>query len=1272
VAAFVFCALLAIFHRPVLLTIGRLVVRHYVANQHLNANFQMGGNVFSNLTLRNLHVVPAGPSEVESIDARSVRTNYNLISLLHGDMSNLLRNIELDGARIVLNPSKAQKSSQLKKSETSLPAVFPKRIRLKDVTLIVRNKPHDLVVRGIDLDLEPQGIHKLRVAGIQLPQGQRWTDISAETSYANRDLVVRNLVLGGDRFRLVKIDASRVAQGHLGIDIQAELGGGSVTASMELAQEQGTSSLEGKNIHLVANGVDAADFNKYAGLSPNFIRGRIDRLQINGSGLLRAPNSWSGDFRARLADFGIGNLQLSECNFNLIARNGKAQLQTASIVQGDNQFQLHGFVNLPARATEFARSPAQFEVTAEALNLAGLTLGAQQPLTGSAHLEARINSANGRLNAELDFVAPSIGFQDGTIENARGMCTASKTFEGLPDKRPWFAGFEFSGSFSTGAVRFRDYSLDGIEASVAANRGEFTVKQATVTRNENRLVLHGSYQLPASLAQLVRQPAIMNFSLAAPALGDLWVADSADKITGTLRGSGQLKWHNGLTGGQVSVESSHLETRNLLFQKFDLQCSIADEAVQIKDFTALLDQHNFVRASGTANLKSPYQYDATVAVSFADLSVLTPALRSFGNQNELAGSLQLDWQGSGEAKKFENSGRLKLVLNKGRYGTLRSLEANVNATYSPEQLDIPTVFVSSDQMDFQAIVQAKGRRLEITKIQLDQGKAKYASGYVSIPFVWKNLGTSGPLFPSNGQVTASFQSEQLDLQKLFGDLGAKPVAAGTLNVRFAASGTLTDLNADLDVALNNLRSEKLPSLKPATVTVNARVRHHQLDVVGKLEQSRIQPLQLTAKLPFDFRKIAQNGGLPGDTPVTGNLRLAPSSVNFVRELIPDIRQVDGSVAIDAQVTGTVSNPVFAGTADMKVNYARANNVTIPALQNFQARLQFENNALIIRKFGGELSAGHFSLGGRVTFTKLTAANLDLQFKASNALIVRNDTLTVRIDADLGMQGPLNSASMKGDVKLTDSRFLKNIDLIPIGLPGRPAPQPPASYPQLVFPPPFKGWKFDVTVKTEQPVLIRGNLAAGKAIVDMRLTGSGWQPQLQGLVRLENMEATLPFSRLEVSQGFLYFVPNDPLNPRIDLQGTSVVQDYRVRVYVYGTVLSPQVVFSSEPPLPQEDIISLLATGTTRQELAGNNTVLASRAAILLVQQLYRKMFKKGEPVKENSLFDRLSVSFGGVNPRTGQQEATARYKINDNFALIGDVGVEGGYRGMLKYVIHFE
>jgi hypothetical protein len=49
----------------------------------------------------------------------------------------------------------------------------------------------------------------------------------------------------------------------------------------------------------------------------------------------------------------------------------------------------------------------------------------------------------------------------------------------------------------------------------------------------------------------------------------------------------------------------------------------------------------------------------------------------------------------------------------------------------------------------------------------------------------------------------------------------------------------------------------------------------------------------------------------------------------------------------------------------------------------------------------------------------------------------------------------------------------------------------------------------------------------------------------------------------------------------------------------------------------------------------------------------------------------LDLDLGTVDPRTGQQQATVRFKISDQIVLTGDVGVHGDFRGKLKYLIRF-
>ena len=1272
IALGIFCALLLIFHRPLLLYIGRKIALHQAAKENLKIEFRLEGSVFTNLTVRNLHAVPTGPSDVESIDVDLARVDYGLFTLLRHGISSAIRNVEVRSARIVVNPSKAplRPRPPNPKKKIELPDVFPERIHIADATIVVRNRPHDFVAEHVDADLDPRHPGEVRVEKLQLVGGQAWLRLAAHATYENRNLTLRDLILGDDeRFRSINFDASQIAARKLGIHFDYRVADGNIHGDIALRESH--DSLD-TNIRIRSEKVPLSAINKFAALPQDWLRGSLDRFDVDLTGLLSSPATWNGSLTTVVKDFRQEQTAFDRGEFQVSAKNGVATLQSAEIKQQQNEFHLKGSTDLPRDIRDLGRAPATLELAATLPDLEQVTTGMPQKVSGSAQVSGKMNISNAKLDGDFSVIAPSIKFQDGVCENLHAAIKVSKKIPSADSNQPWFKDLVTDATVAISNLRYRDYVADSVEGSLHNKNDIVTFDRLLVKRKQDELLVSGDYRLPEDFAKLKDQPATIDISFNVPQLADYWVPDSPDKISGPLQGSGQIEWKDGTANGRLSLFGANLRMRDLVFTQLNSQCEIWDSVVYLNDVSAKLNDQDFFSGNAIVDLRGSHRYSSRLRANISDLSKLRPLLRTFGNQNELGGSLVIDWEGSGDPAAFKKTGKIKLALENGRYGNARSLQANADATYSAEGLEVPTIFLRSDKMYFQAIAQAKGDRLEISKIELDQGQANYAGGYISIPFVWKNLGTDAALLPGDGKVTATFQSANLDIKKLFQDIGLKPAASGSLNIKFDASGTLADLNARLDVQMRDLRSLNLEKFEPASVDLTTQIKGKELTVTGKLQQAKIQPLELNANLPLDVPKIAELGKLPDDTPVNAKLRLPRSSVNFLRQFIPGVDELDGDAALDVSVSGTIAKPILTGSGDMTINVARMTDPTLPAVQNFKGRVNFANNALTIEQCRGELSGGHFTVSGGITFPTLRNVELNLQLKADSALVARNDALTARADADIKVVGPFTGASVSGTIAMTNSQFLKNLDLIPIGLPGRPAPQPPSSRPQFSIPqPPLRDWKFDVTIKTKDPFLIRGNLANGSAISDLHLTGTGLRPSLDGYVRLQNVDATLPFSRLEISSGYLNFDPSDPLNPKIDMHGKSVIRDYTVNVYIYGTSLAPQAIFTSEPPLPQEEIISLLATGATREELTGNNNVLAGRAAMLLVQQLYRKVFKKGQGTQSSSVFDRLDLDVGTVDPRTGQQQAIARFKVNDQFVLLGDLGVGGDYRGMVKYLIRF-
>jgi len=60
--------------------------------------------------------------------------------------------------------------------------------------------------------------------------------------------------------------------------------------------------------------------------------------------------------------------------------------------------------------------------------------------------------------------------------------------------------------------------------------------------------------------------------------------------------------------------------------------------------------------------------------------------------------------------------------------------------------------------------------------------------------------------------------------------------------------------------------------------------------------------------------------------------------------------------------------------------------------------------------------------------------------------------------------------------------------------------------------------------------------------------------------------------------------------------------------------------------------------------------------MLLIQQLYRKIVKKGEPTESNTVFNKWIWCWERLI-RAPVNSSTVRFKVNDNIVLTGDVGV---------------
>ncbi len=656
---------------------------------------------------------------------------------------------------------------------------------------------------------------------------------------------------------------------------------------------------------------------------------------------------------------------------------------------------------------------------------------------------------------------------------------------------------------------------------------------------------------------------------------------------------------------------------------------------------------------------------------------------------KLGGSLQVQWQAQGNFAKAPDgpkfSGGGKIAAHQVEFNTVGPLEADIEGQYSQQVVDFPVLFVSSNGLEFRSVIALKDALARIDKISLKQGPTELLAGYIQIPLDLSKLSApEGPVADVD-KIDVNVASKPLPLETLFGSVDktarAAPPVRGTVQLQIDAHGSLSKIVAEVKLAARGIRSTQTQTVKPVDADLALTLHDNRLDLDTSVRQPQIQPLTIKGNLPVDLRAIAQNKQIDPKSPVTLTINLPRADLGFLAGATKAVRFIQGTAAANIRVGGTIEKPTLAGSAELNIAAARAESITVPSIRDFVARLNFTDKELRIDRFAGEIGGGKLNVGGRVSFAKLTEPVLDIAATAQNVLAVRDDNITVRVNADAKVTGPLATATVSGTVGLTKSRYLKDIDIVPINLPGKPAPAPPAAAASSapasfgVGSPPVSNWNLNVAIRTDDPFFVRGNLANGTALVDLHLKGTGGKPLLDGNVNIQNLVASLPFSRLEISDGNILFTPDQPLNPSLNLTGTSTIRNYLVTVFITGRANDPKVTFTSDPPLAQEQIVSLLATGATTDELAGSSQALAGKATLLVLQDLYRRTFKSkhtsvnAEP--KSTLADRLDLNVGDTDPATGKQQVSAGFKITDQVQFVADLGIQGDLRGRVKYLIRF-
>ncbi len=1286
--------IVVIFHRPLFHLTVRFALRAVAARMHVDVDLHTSGSIFTNLTVEDVRVRASGDkTPIRVIDIKEVRLDYSLPMLVRHGVGEFLRSYEIHRAnlKLVALPSKNKQERKEKVAIAKMlndilgqPAAYSDRVWIDDFNITVTAPNNVTEVKGFHLRLAPDKAGSLRVARLAIPGVPVWENLSAETSYAERNFFIKDLRLAPEIvLDEVNFDASQRAQKKGSMKLRAHAFGGTVAIDLSGSQlKKAGENLEKSydttlKVDLAAVAIDRAAAYFHAPAPPV---SRLARLSLLFIGEPEKPRTWRGNLAARVAAIAAGALKIDAAGLNAAFGEGRAEVTAGDVTAGQNHVTFAAKIGLPESVNDFPRSDIEASLKIAAPDLPTLTATMPEPLTGAVTGAGTIVLRAGQVRAEFALEAQEIANKGLALATGKVTLQAIKQID--PPAPGPFDGLDGRLTAELGALRVQTVTLDSARVDVEARNRFVRLHGFEVRRGENFVSAEGSARIPEDAKQIAKTPVDAQFKIHVPQLGDFGIAAKEQTLTGQLEGSGALKLTDGALTGGLKLDGGAFKLGGFTAECLAAKIDVANNEAVIEQLAVQLNGTDQIVASGKAGIAKPFAYEGGLLVDIKNLAALQPLLEVFGKKEPLAGKLALQWNGKGQAQPAGHSGELDLALTKAKFGKTELTELTLGGLYTPEFAESKPFRIVAGPTSLGGAIEYREAKLRLKDLKFEQAGTTVLTGYLYVPFDPAN---SKQPIALDQRIAMNINTDKLDLEKLLGSFGQPSPVSGAFTANLVAGGTLLQPFAHLKVAAERLQAKAAKQFEPGALALDLHFSNQELTLAATVKQPQMQPLTIKARTPLDLQATVENKKLDPNLPIEATAQLPPSALAFVTKIAPAVRRIDGTAALDVKVAGTVSKPVFSGGADIELKGARMADENIPAIGLFRAKLGFAENKLNLQTFEGEVGGGKFKLGGSVNLADMKNPVFALRLESNEVLVKRDDSITVRANADIKLDGPLNAAALTGALYIVRSRFFREIDILPIALPGKPKPAPKVarSGPTTVsFPqPPLRDWKFDLAIKTKEndPFLIRGNLANGAVSLNLKLGGTGLAPYLEGAAKIDQFVATLPFSKLAITSGFLAFTKDLPFQPSMELQAESHVRDYLVHAFIYGKATEPQVQLNSEPPLPHADIVSLLATGTTTGELAGSADALASRAAMLAVKQLYQKIFKRGaapppeDPKKTDSgsMLDRFDVELGALSNRSSGQDIKARFKMTDQVYLLGDIGVDGNFTGSLKYLIRF-
>jgi len=374
-----------------------------------------------------------------------------------------------------------------------------------------------------------------------------------------------------------------------------------------------------------------------------------------------------------------------------------------------------------------------------------------------------------------------------------------------------------------------------------------------------------------------------------------------------------------------------------------------------------------------------------------------------------------------------------------------------------------------------------------------------------------------------------------------------------------------------------------PLSTPTKLTGSAILNHFHVELSG-IALDAAEPLHFSMASNVLHLDLVHITGADTDIRLVGSanftnpgtLRLhSDGSINlkFLQTFDSDLVS-SGRVTFSLNASGPLLTPDYDGS--VRINNAALALTDVPnGLSQINGTLAFNRDRLELRQLTAMTGGGQVSLGGSITlrgglFADITARGKDNRIRYPQGVSSSADT-------DLRLQGSLDNALISGSIYLTRFGLNQEFDLASLaqasnGVSAPPDPNATSSHLRL-----------DVHITSAPQLDFQNSFAKLAGDVDLNVRGTVSSPSVLGRINISEGSASFAGTHYQLQNGNITFTNPVHIEPLLNLDATARVRDYDIYIALHGPLTNMQPNYRSEPPLPQSDILALLALGRTQEQ-----------------------------------------------------------------------------------------